>query len=126
MNNLLKIITIVIFPISLNGQVDLINKVSNNGETDTKQFEFTTIYDIEATEVKNQGRSGTCWSYSSTAFLESELIRMGKPVIDLSEMYTVRKVYEDKARKYIRLHGHLNFAQGGALPDLFYLSLIHI
>ena len=40
MNNLLKIITIVIFPISLNGQVDLINKVSNNGETDTKQFEF--------------------------------------------------------------------------------------
>ena len=121
MNNFLKIITIIIFPISLNGQVDLINKVSNNGETDTKQFEFTTIYDIEATEVKNQGRSGTCWSYSSTAFLESELIRMGKPVIDLSEMYTVRKVYEDKARKYIRLHGHLNFAQGGALPDLFYV-----
>ena len=44
-------------------QVDLINKVSGNGSRDGKSFEFTTIYDLEATPVKDQGRSGTCWSY---------------------------------------------------------------
>ena len=102
-------------------QVDLINKVSGNGSRDGKSFEFTTIYDLEATPVKDQGRYGTCWSYSATGFLESELVRMGKPAIDLSEMYTVRKVYQDKAEKYVRLHGALNFAQGGACPDLFYV-----
>ncbi|MFZ9778453.1 MAG: C1 family peptidase, partial [Schleiferiaceae bacterium] len=64
---------------SLTAQVDLINKVSGNGARDGKTFEFTTIYDLEATPVKDQGRSGTCWSYSATGFLESELIRLGKP-----------------------------------------------
>jgi bleomycin hydrolase len=46
---------------------------------------------------------------------------MGKPAIDISEMYTVRTVYQDKAEKYVRLHGSLNYAQGGACPDLFYV-----
>ena len=46
---------------------------------------------------------------------------MGKPVMDLSEMYTVRKVYQDKADRYVRLHGYLNFAQGGAMPDMLYV-----
>ena len=27
----------------------------------------------------------------------------------------------DKAEKYVRLHGYLNFAQGGALPDVLYV-----
>tara|TARA_B100001142_G_scaffold323364_1_gene373277 strand:+ start:14572 stop:15765 length:1194 start_codon:yes stop_codon:yes gene_type:complete len=121
MKQLSATIVSLFIPISIFGQVDLINKVANNGESNVQQFEFTTIYDIEATSVKNQGRSGTCWSYSATAFLESELIRLGKPKIDLSEMYTVRKVYQDKADKYIRLHGNLNFAQGGAEPDIFYV-----
>ena len=121
MKQLSATIASLFIPISIFGQVDLINKVANNGESNFQQFEFTTIYDIEATSVKNQGRSGTCWSYSATAFLESELIRLGKPEIDLSEMYTVRKVYQDKADKYIRLHGNLNFAQGGAEPDIFYV-----
>jgi bleomycin hydrolase len=49
------------------------------------------------------------------------MIRMGKAPIDISEMFTVRKVYEDKAEKYVRLHGYLNFAQGGALPDVMYV-----
>ncbi|CAI8271253.1 MAG: Uncharacterised protein [Owenweeksia sp. TMED14] len=107
--------------ISIFAQVELINKVSKNGELNDKKFEFKTLYDIEATSIKNQGRSGTCWSYSATAFLESELIRLGRPNVDISEIYTVRKVYQDKADKYIRLHGNLNFAQGGAEPDIFYV-----
>ena len=85
--------------ISMFAQVELINKVSKNGELNDKKFEFKTLYDIEATSIKNQGRSGTCWSYSATAFLESELIRLGRPNVDISEIYTVRKVYQDKADK---------------------------
>ncbi len=104
------------------GQVDLINKVKDNGsDSSSAGYEFETVVDLETTDVRNQGRSGTCWSYATTSFLESELLRMGKEPIDLSEMFTVRQVYLDKAEKYVRLHGHLNFAQGGALPDVLYV-----
>ena len=103
------------------GQVDLINKVKDNGSEAPLGYEWETVVDIEATPVKNQGASGTCWSYATTSFVESEMIRMGKAPIDISEMFTVRKVYEDKAEKYVRLHGYLNFAQGGALPDVMYV-----
>ena len=103
------------------GQVDLINKVKDNGADAPLGYEWEVVADIEATPVKNQGASGTCWSYATTSFVESEMIRMGKSPIDLSEMFTVRKVYEDKAEKYVRLHGYLNFAQGGALPDVMYV-----
>ena len=102
-------------------QVDLINKVKDNGADAPLGYEWETIVDIEATPVKNQGASGTCWSYATTSFVESEMMRMGKTPVDLSEMYTVRKVYQDKGEKYIRLHGYLNFAQGGALPDVLYV-----
>jgi hypothetical protein len=102
-------------------QVDLINKVKDNGADAPLGYEWETIVDIEATPVKNQGASGTCWSYATTSFVESEMIRMGKEPIDISEMYTVRKVYQDKGEKYVRLHGYLNFAQGGALPDVLYV-----
>jgi bleomycin hydrolase len=102
-------------------QVDLIKKIKDNGSDEKAKYEWTTLVDIEATPVKNQGASGTCWSYATTSFVESEMIRMGKSPIDISEMFTVRKVYEDKGEKYVRLHGYLNFAQGGALPDVMYV-----
>lgn len=58
-----------------------------------QSYQFSEIIDLEATPVISQGRTGTCWSFSSTSFLESEIIRLtGKP-IDLSEMYTVRNTY---------------------------------
>ena len=85
---------------SASAQVDLINKVKDNG-ADTAGFNFTTVVDLEATPVKNQGRSGTCWSYATTGFVESEMLRMGKKPVDISEMFTVRNVYFDKAEKYV-------------------------
>ena len=52
-------------------------------------FVFTTVKENPITSIKNQNRAGTCWCYSTMAFLESELLRMGKGEYDLSEMFTV-------------------------------------
>lgn len=103
------------------GQDNLINQVKNQGKEGRTGFVFSNTIDLEATPVKNQGRSGTCWSYASTGFVESEMLRMGKKAVDISEMFTVRMVYQEKAEKYVRLHGHFNFAQGGASPDVLHV-----
>ncbi len=73
---------------------------------------------LPATSVKDQYRSNTCWSFSGLSFLESEMIRLGKPVVDLSEMFVVRHTYVEKAERYIRLHGEFNFSAGGAFHDV--------
>lgn len=110
-------------PLAMMGQVDLINQVKGNGSDSTKPagYQFETLIDLEATPVKNQGRSGTCWSYATSSFIESELLRKGIKPVDLAEMYTVYHVYRDKAERYVRLHGNLNFGQGGALPDVLHV-----
>ena len=54
--------------------------------------------------------------------LEEDVMRKGGPELDLSEMYTVRKCYIDKAKKYIRTHGNINFAQGGSFADVLYVA----
>lgn len=81
-------------------------------------YTFSVIKENPVTSVKNQASSGTCWSFSGVGMLESELIRMGKGEFDLSEMYIVRRNYEDKAKKHARLHGNLNFAAGGSFADV--------
>jgi bleomycin hydrolase len=43
---------------------------------------------------------------------------MGKPAVDLSEMFIVRNVYAGKAEKYVRLQGSMNFAGGGSFYDV--------
>ncbi|MEE4197610.1 MAG: C1 family peptidase [Bacteroidales bacterium] len=81
-------------------------------------YHFKPVVDLEATTVKSQGRTGTCWCFSTISFLESELLRMGKPDYDLSEMYIVKKAYEEKARLYVGNHGMANFSQGGQAHDV--------
>ena len=85
---------------------------------DDNGYEFKTIKRLDATSVKNQYRSGTCWSFSGISLLESEMLRKGKEAVDLSEMWIVRHAYSDKAKKYVRFHGNLNFAGGGAFHDV--------
>lgn len=80
--------------------------------------EFKTLISLEATSVKDQNRTGTCWDFATTSFIESELLRMGKGEFDLSEMFTVRYTYPTKARKYVMLHGRYTFAQGGQAHDV--------
>lgn len=82
------------------------------------RYEFTVITEVQATPVGDQSRSGTCWSFSGNSFLESELLRMGKGEYDLSEMWVVRNTYIDKAEKYVRMHGNVNFSAGGAFHDV--------
>ncbi|MFV0417458.1 MAG: aminopeptidase C [Dysgonomonas sp.] len=81
-------------------------------------YQFTVIKENPITSIKNQASSGTCWSFSGVAFLESEAIRLGKGSHDLSPMYIVRRNYADKADKYVRVGGNLNFAQGGSFADV--------
>lgn len=83
---------------------------------------FTTIKENPVTSVKNQNRSGTCWCFSATSFLESEAIRINnlapEDYPDFSEMYSVSLSYQDRAEKYVRLDGHLVFAAGSQCEDV--------
>ncbi|MDP4281047.1 MAG: C1 family peptidase [Bacteroidota bacterium] len=81
-------------------------------------YVFTMVKQVGASPVKNQYRSGTCWSFSAISFLESELLRMGKDTFDLSEMFCVRHAYSDKATMYIRFQGKHNFGGGGEFHDV--------
>ncbi len=106
--------SLFLFQFQLQAQDTLRNKKDGN-------YIFTVKSDIEANDVQNQSRTGTCWSFSALSFMESELIRMGKGKHKLSEMFVVRKAYEDKAMNYVRMHGSGNFSQGGAFHDIPYV-----
>ena len=84
-------------------------------------YVFTPVKVLKTTPVKNQNRTGTCWCFSTLSYLESELLRMGKGEFDLSEMFVVNHSYKDKADKYVRLGGMLNFAQGGSFYDVLHV-----
>ena len=87
-------------------------------QNESNAYNFTVVKENPITNIKNQANSGTCWSFAGVGFLESELLRMGKGEYDLSEMYIVRRNYEDKAVKYARLQGSLNFSPGGSFADV--------
>ncbi len=87
-------------------------------QNESNAYNFTVVKENPITNIKNQANSGTCWSFAGVGFLESELLRIGKGKYDLSEMYIVRRNYEDKAVKYARLQGSLNFSPGGSFADV--------
>lgn len=84
-------------------------------------FVFTDIITIPVTSVKDQNKSGTCWCFAGTSFFEDEILKAGGDSLDLSEMFTVRYCYLDKADKFIRLSGLTNFAPGGSSLDVPYV-----
>ncbi len=83
-------------------------------------FVFTTVKELPITSIKNQNRAGTCWCYSTMAFLEAELLRMGKGEYDFSEMFIVHNTYLDRADAAVRTHGDVSFSQGGSFYDVIY------
>jgi bleomycin hydrolase len=100
-------------------QDNLVNSLKGNQSDASKNsFTFTPVINTEATSVKNQKSSGTCWSYSTNSFLESEMIRMGKKPIDLADLFSARNVYVEKGINYVRMHGALTLGDGGACHDV--------
>lgn len=89
--------------------------------TEINGYKFTTLKKLSVTGPKNQNKSGTCWVFSANSFFESELMRMGKSPIDLSEMYIVRAGYIDRAENYIRRQGATAFGQGAESHDVLNL-----
>lgn len=85
------------------------------------KYEFTTIKELPTTSIKNQFRSGTCWCYAALSFVESEILREKGDSLDLSEMFVVGKSYRDRAVKYVRLDGHLNFGAGSSFGDVLHV-----
>ncbi len=84
------------------------------------QVAFTDMKVNPSTAVEDQEKTGTCWSFATISFLESELLRMGKPEFDLSEMYSVRAIYLDKASNYLLRQGKANFSQGSLSHDVIH------
>lgn len=84
-------------------------------------FVFTDIITLPTTSVKDQNKSGTCWCFAGTSFFENEIRRLGGDSLDLSEMFTVRHCYADKADRFVRMYGQMNFAPGGSLLDVPYV-----
>jgi bleomycin hydrolase len=115
----LSFIAAAMIPLCVMAQDDLIKKIDKNGSDSSKsKYKFTRVIDLENTSVKNQASSGTCWSYSTNSFLESEMIRKGKAPVELAQIYSARKVYSEKADAYVRLHGGLSWGDGGACHDV--------
>ncbi|MEN8138635.1 MAG: C1 family peptidase [Bacteroidota bacterium] len=84
----------------------------------TPGYTFETIADLDATEVKSQGRTGTCWSFSTSSFIESEILRISGKSVDLSEMYNARMVYPEKAKNYVGRQGKAQFSEGSLNHDV--------
>jgi len=124
----LLLVIVVAMPIFAHAQDDLIKKIENNksyntykngwGDVDDKKYHFNTIIDLEHTDVRNQASSGTCWSYSTNSFLESEMMRMGKQPIELSPIFSAHCVYIDKGDAFVRMHGGMSWGDGGECHDV--------
>lgn len=97
----------------------LVNSLKLNASDKSKEnFKFTEVVNLGTTSVKAQGSSGTCWSYASNSFLESEMIRLGKQPVELSQVFSARNVYVDKGVNYVRMHGATTLGDGGSLHDV--------
>src|ERR1700749_1672116 len=92
-----------------------------------------TIKQIPAGTVKYQGNTNTCWSFSTTSMFESGEMKTANKDIDLSELYTARNLYIEKAKRYVLSNGTTLFEAGalshdalfgiqkyGAIPNEFY------
>lgn len=104
---MLTILPLLFFPLLISAQVEM-----------ESGYAFELEKGLNCTAIKSQGNTGTCWSFATSSFLESELLRIGKEPFDLSEMYVVRNIYKEKARNYVLRQGKANFSQGSLAHDV--------
>jgi len=79
-----------------------------------------TIKMLPAGSVKYQGNTNTCWSFSTTSMIETGEIQRDQKDIDLSELFTARNLYIEKAKRYILSNGTTLFEAGGLAHDALY------
>lgn len=89
----------------------------------SQKYDFQTVTEVPCLPVISQDNTGTCWSFSSTSFLESEILRITGKSIDLSEMYSVRQTYPKKALNYVMRQGKAQFGEGGLNHDVIFSAL---
>ncbi|MGI9159985.1 MAG: C1 family peptidase [Saprospiraceae bacterium] len=85
-------------------------------------YEFKEVKMVQATPVKNQQKTGTCWAFSTASFLESEAIRQGKGEHDFSEMFAAWHIYRRKCENYVRRQGKANLSEGALAHDLLQVA----
>lgn len=90
-------------------------------EADSTGFKFTDVKVVKTTSVKDQNKSGTCWCFAGTSHFEDEIMKAGGDSLDLSEMFTVRQCYLEKAIRYVRMYGLTAFSPGGSVLDVPYV-----
>ena len=79
---------------------------------------FETLIRADANPIESQGQTGTCWSFSTASFLESEIIRIKNETHSLSEIFVARQVYIRKAENFVSRHGKAQFGEGSLGHDL--------
>lgn len=109
----------LVIPVMSFAQDNLVKSLEKNGADSVKaKFKFKETIALANTSVKNQASSGTCWSYSTNSFLESEMVKAGKDPVELAQIFSARYVYADKADNYIKMHGAIAWGDGGACHDV--------
>lgn len=95
------------------------------------------VHAVATTPLKDQQSSGTCWSFATTSFLETEAVRLGREPVVLSPIYFVPPTYMQKAERFIESKGRSYFGAGdltfsvlsayealGAVPEAVYDGII--
>ncbi len=75
----------------------------------TSKDDFKTYWHNEPV---SQGNTNTCWSFSTTSYLESEVYRTTGQKVRLSEIYTVYFEYLERAHNWVKTRGNMNFGEG--------------
>lgn len=116
---IVSIFTLAIFSTSYWAQDNLVRSLDKNYSDASKDgFKFTHIIELPSSPVKNQGSSGTCWSYATNSYIISEMIRDGREPVNLSEIYSARCVYIEKGKQFVKMHGATALGDGGSLHDV--------
>lgn len=99
--------------------------------------DFEVLVKVKTTDLKDQQGSGTCWSFATTSFIETEALRLGKDSLTLSPMFYVTPAYLGKAEKFMKTKGESWFNAGdltfsvldgyrefGAVPESAYNGIV--
>lgn len=108
---------------SIKGEFD--NEEQTKLKVDYNGIKFPTdpsLYKtVWYTDLISQGNTGTCWSFSTSSFMESEVKRLTGEEVNLSEMYIVYWEYVERMKYFIKNKGNMHLGEGSetnAIPKI--------